>query len=152
MLILHWYPYGHFLMHKLLSLFAVHTTTSPCTPVITGSGNLNQTGLVSPSGSTPQFSTPYTSLTSTTPINSASVTILSTPQSSYTQPIDQAMPGAPYTPQQQQQQQTSNGMYGQDAGMGGVGGVAVGYVGIGGGGLSSPQTVALAGMDAAGKK
>lgn len=60
------------------------------------------------------------------------------------------MPGAPYTPQQQQQQQTSNGMYGQDAGMGGVGGVAVGYVGIGGGGLSSPQTVALAGMDAAG--
>ena len=131
---------------------AVHTTTSPCTPVITSSGNLSQTGLVSPSGSTPHSSTPYTSLTTTTPINSTSIAILSTPQSSYA--IDQAMPGAqqklPYTPQQQQQD--SNGIYVQDAGMGGVGGVTVGYMGVGGGGLSSPQTVALAGMDATGKK
>jgi hypothetical protein len=55
-----------------------------------------------------------------------------------------------HTPQQQQQ--TSNGIYVQDAGMGGVGCVAMGYVGVGGGGLSSPQTVALAGVDATGKK
>ena len=58
----------------------------------------------------------------------------------------------PYIPQQQQQQQASNGIYVQDAGMGGVGGVAMGYVGTGGGGLFSPQTLALTGMDATGKK
>ena len=140
----------------MMTPLAVYTTTSPCTPVITSSGNLSQTGLASPSGSTPHSSTPYTSLTSTTPINSTSIAILSTPQSSYVQPIDQAVPGAqqklPYTPQQQQQQQASNGIYVQDAGMGGVGGVAMGYVGTGGGGLSSPQTLALTGMDATGKK
>ena len=133
----------------------VHTTTSPCTPVITSSGNLSQASLVSPSGSTPHSSTPYTSLTNTTPVNSTSIAILSTPQGSYVQPLDQPVPGAqhkpPYTPQQQPQQ-ASNGIYVQDAGMGGVGGVAMGYVGIGGGSLSSPQTVSLAGMDATGKK
>ena len=80
--------------------------------------------------------------------------MLSTPQGSYVQPLDQPVPGAqhklPYTPQQQQQ--ASNGIYVQDAGMGGVGGVAMSYVGIGGGSLSSPQTVSLAGVDATGKK
>lgn len=64
------------------------------------------------------------------------------------------MPGAqqklPHT-QQQQQQQASNGIYVQDTGVGGVGGVAMGYVGVGGGGLSTPQTVTMAGVDSTGK-
>lgn len=142
--------YHNIVMYVLLSLFAVHTTTSPHTPV---SGSLSQTGLVSPSVSTPHSSTPYTNLTSTTPNNSISIAILSTPQSSCAQQIEQTVPGAqqklPHTPQQQQQ--ASNGIYVQDTGVGGVGGVAMGYVGVGGGGLSTPQTVALAGVDATGK-
>ena len=150
-----WFYYIMFILlhiHNMI-LSTVHTTTSPCTPVITSSSNLSQAGLVSPSGSTPHSSTPYTSLTNTTPINSTSVAILSTPQGSYAQPVDQILPGAqyklPYTPQHQQQ--ASNGIYVQDAGMGGVGGVAMGYVGIGGSNLSSPQTMAMAGLDATGK-
>ena len=120
-----WFYYIMFILlhiHNMI-LSTVHTTTSPCTPVITSSSNLSQAGLVSPSGSTPHSSTPYTSLTNTTPINSTSVAILSTPQGSYAQPVDQIL----------------------------VGGVAMGYVGIGGSNLSSPQTMAMAGLDATGK-
>ena len=161
------YIHDHTLMH-VDTMTTVHVTASPCTPVITSS-SVTQANLVSPS--TPHTSTPHTILTNTTPVNSASVaaTPISTPQGTFVQPMDQTGPGSqlqlqagpklPFTPQQQQQlqqlqqlqQQASNGLYVQDASMAGVGGVAVGYVGLGGINLSSPQPVNVAGIDATGK-
>ena len=81
--------------------------------------------------------------------------ILSTPQGTFVQTVDQAMSASQQQTRHKlsytQQQQASNGLYVQDTNMGGVGGVAVGFVGVGGSNLSSPQTVTMSGLDAAGK-
>ena len=127
------------------------TTSSPCTPVLTNS-SVVQTSLVSPC--TPHASTPLTNLPNTTPINSSR-----TPGSLAGQLVDQGVVSTsqgqlqkqlPYTPQQQQQQ-ASNGIYVQDPTMGGVGGMAVGFVGMGGVNLTSPQTVHMGPLDAGGE-